>query len=527
VNIAHTPAPQAIISELQILLGPENVLTVESERSYYSNDLFFWDGHHQPLCVVRPTTRDQVPAIVRTAVTHDIAIFTRGGGMSYTNGYGPTTPRSLILDLSNLNRILEVDPVNRFIAVEAGCTWAQVVQALAPHNMAVDFAPPLSGSHSTVGGAIAQNVPGGMQGVLGLEVVRANGDIVRTGSWASRKNPKPFLRNYGPDLTGLFLGDNGTFGIKTAIGLHLKHRAKSQAYASFAFETYEDMAATMIDLSPYDFITRRTGLDPYESQSIAKVSLKDAVAAAAKIAGQERGLTGGLKAMAEMAAGGLDFMAGVKWSMHMKVESHSDRAAEDGIAIVKTIAAKRGREFAAILPRAREAIGFSIRKFLGKDGERWIATSSMWPLARAVEVASATEAFFESHKAEMDRHGVIHSYVTNFGQHYFLSEPCFYWRDSLSQLHLRALPADEAQKFASLDGAAGTRAFVRTLRNRLRDLFFDMGAIHVQVGGFYDFTNAIEPTTLKLLEDIKGTLDPTGHLAPGKLGGIKGTARTS
>jgi D-lactate dehydrogenase (cytochrome) len=220
-------------------------------------------------------------------------------------------------------------------------------------------------------------------------------------------------------------------------------------------------------------------------------------------------------------------MAGVKWSMHMKVESHSDRAAEDGIAIVKTIAAKRGREFAAILPRAREAIGFSIRKFLGKDGERWIATSSMWPLARAVEVASATEAFFESHKAEMDRHGVIHSYVTNFGQHYFLSEPCFYWRDSLSQLHLRALPADEAQKFASLDGAAGTRAFVRTLRNRLRDLFFDMGAIHVQVGGFYDFTNAIEPTTLKLLEDIKGTLDPTGHLAPGKLGGIKGTARTS
>ncbi len=511
----------AFLDEAVRIVGQDAVLTTEGDRAYYGNDLFFWDERVDPLAVVRPTTREQVPAIVRAAVSHDVAIYVRGGGMSYTNGYGPALTRSIILDLGGLNRIIEVDPLNRFIALEAGCTWAQVVQALAPHNMVVDFAPPLSGSHSTVGGALAQNVPGGMQGVLGLELVRANGDVVRTGSWAARINGKPFTRNYGPDLTGLFLGDNGTFGIKLAAGLHLKHRAKAQVYASFAFETYEAMAATMIDLSPYDFITRRTGLDPYESQSIAKVSMKDAVAAAAKIAGQERGLTAGLRAMADMAAGGLDFMAGVKWSLHLKVESHSERAAEDGIAIVKTIAAKRGREFPAILPRAREAIGFSIRKFLGKDGERWIATSSMWPLGRAVEVAKATEAFFVTHKAAMDRHKIIHSYVTNFGQHYFLSEPCFYWNDKLSDLHLRALSAEEAARFKSLSGAAETRAMVRTLRDKLRDLFFDMGAVHVQIGGFYDFTKAIEPTTLRLLEDIKGTLDPTSHLSPGKLGGLK------
>ncbi|MSO98893.1 MAG: FAD-binding oxidoreductase [Rhodospirillaceae bacterium] len=512
----------ALIDELRHIVGPERVITAQAERDYYSHDLFFWDKHADPLAVIKPDTRAQVPGIVTAAARHDTAIYMRGGGMSYTNGYGPETARSIILDLSGLNRIIEVDPINRFIALEAGCTWAQVVQALSPHNMAVDFAPPLSGSHSTVGGALAQNVPSGMQGVLGLEVVRANGDVVRTGSWASRNNGKPYSRIFGPDLTGLFLGDNGTFGIKLAVGLHLKHRAKAQAFASFAFETYEAMATAMIELSPYDFITRRTGLDPYESQSIAKVSLKDAIAAAAKIAGQERGLTGGLKAMVEMAAGGLDFMAGVKWSMHLKVESHSDRAAEDGMAIVKTICAKHGREFPAILPRAREAIGFSIRKFLGKDGERWIATSSMWPLGRAVEVASATEAFFKAHKAEMERHGVIHSYVTNFGQHYFLSEPCFYWHDELSELHFRALPTDEAKRFKALSGKPDTRAFVRELREKLRQLFFDMGAIHVQIGGFYDFTKAIEPTTLSLLQDLKGMLDPEGRLSPGKMGGLRG-----
>jgi len=142
-------------------------------------------------------------------------------------------------------------------------------------------------------------------------------------------------------------------------------------------------------------------------------------------------------------------------------------------------------------------------------------------LGRAVEVAKATEAFFATHKTAMDRHKIIHSYVTNFGQHYFLSEPCFYWNDELSDLHLRALSAEEAARFKSLSGAAETRAMVRTLRDKLRDLFFDMGAVHVQIGGFYDFTKAIEPTTLRLLEDIKGTLDPTSHLSPEKLGGLR------
>jgi D-lactate dehydrogenase (cytochrome) len=511
-----------LLDDFRRVLGADRVITAESERDYFAHDLFFWDDVATPLAVLRPSERAQVPEIVRLAAAHDLALFSRGGGMSYTNAYGPTTARSVVLDLSALNRVLAVDPVNRFVAVEAGCTWAEVAKALAPHNMVVDFAAPLSGSHSTVGGALAQNIPGGMQGVLGLEVVRANGDVLRTGSWAARTHAKPFVRAYGPDLTGLFLGDNGTLGVKTAAAMHLKHRARAQAFASFAFESYADMAATMIELSPFDFITRRTGLDPHESQSIAKVSFKDAIAAAAKMAGQERGLTGGLKAMAELASGGLNFMDGVGWSMHLKVESHSERAAEDGIAIVRKICAKRGREFPAILPRAREAVGFSIRKFLGKDGERWIATSSLWPLARAVEVAEATEAFFAGHKAEMERHGVIHSYVTNFGQHYFLSEPCFYWRDALSELHLRALAPDEAAKFRALGGEGATRDFVRALRLKLRDLFFDLGAIHVQIGGFYKFRDAVEPATWQLLTDLKRALDPGQRLNPGKLDGLGG-----
>jgi D-lactate dehydrogenase (cytochrome) len=354
-------------------------------------------------------------------------------------------------------------------------------------------------------------------------VVRADGDIVKTGAWAVTRNGKPFVRQPGPDVTGLFLGDNGTFGVKTAAALHIKRKAQHMAYASFAFESYEDLAATMIELSPYDFIARRTGLDPHESQTIAKVSFKDAVAAVAKVAGGESTLTGGMKAMAEMARSGLNFMDGVKWSMHLKVENNSERGAEDGMAIVRPICAKRGREFPAILPRAREAVGFSIRKFLGKDGERWVATSALFPIARAVEVARATEAFFQTHRADMARHSVINSYVTNYGPQYFLTEPCLFWPDSLTELHYRALPKDEAEKFRTLKGAAGVRDYVRALRFKLRDLLFDLGAVHVQIGEFYELSKAIDPSTWRLLGDLKAALDPNGILNPGKLDGL--TAR--
>lgn len=507
---------KTLATDLSAIVGADRVITDQTEAAYYSNDLFFWDGNAPAACVVRPRNADEVARIVLAAGKVGAPVYVRGGGMSYTNGYGPTKTGAVLIDMAGLNAIISLDPVSRYIAVEAGCTWAQVVQALTPHGLVVDFAPPLSGSHSTVGGALSQNVPGSMHGVLGLEIVRADGERLKTGAWAVTRNGKPFLRQPGPDLTGLFLGDNGAFGIKTAAAFHLRRKAPHMTYASFAFETYEDMAATMIELSPYDFIARRTGLDPHESQTIAKVSFKDAVAAVTKVAGAENSLTGSMKAMAEMAKSGLNFMDGVKWSMHLKVESHSERAAEDGMAIVKPICAKRGREFPAILPRAREAVGFSIRKFLGKDGERWVATSAMFPIARAVDVASATEAFFRTNKADMDRHGVIHSYISNYGPQYFLTEPCFFWQDALTELHFRALPADEAAQFRTLKGRPGVRDFVRDLRFKLRDLLFDMGAVHVQVGGFYRFKDAVEPATWRLLEQLKGVLDPNARLNPGK-----------
>jgi len=440
--------------------------------------------------------------------------------MSYTNGYGPTQDGSILVDLRGLNQIREVDVTNRYVIAEAGCTWADVVDALKDTDMIVDFPAPLSGSHSTVGGAISQNVPGGMHGLLGVEVALADGSRIRTGAWSSTVNDKPFYRNYGPDLTGLFIGDNGIFGVKTAVALHLKARLTGAAYGSFAFETYEDMAAAMIAISPMDFITRRTGLDPYETANIAKVGLGDAIKTLTAAMAEERTLLSGVKSAVKLASAGTGFLDGVKWSLHLKVDAVSDRAAEDGMDQARDACLKFGREIPAILPRARDAVRFSIRKFLGKDGERWVATSSLWPIGRAVEIATKVEEFFDGRKDKMAQYGVQHSYVTNCSAFYFLCEPCFYWRDALTALHLENISKAEADKYSKFEPNPETRAYVRQLRSDLRDFFQDLGSIHVQIGDFYHFQSVVSAETISLLSKLKRALDPEAVINPGKLDGI-------
>lgn len=509
-----------VIAALQQVVAEVDVTTDDDTRYLLSHDLFFWDNVVAAAVVVSPSSSQEVAAVMQVAQRHDRSVYVRGGGMSYSNAYGPTEAESILLDLSKLNRVREVDVINRYIVVEAGCTWSDVVEVLRPHDMAVDFPAPLSGSHSTVGGAIAQNVPGGMQGVLGIEVATADGSLLKTGSWSSSVNDKPYYRNHGPDLTGLFIGDSGVFGVKTAVSLHLKAKPTGVAYGSFAFDSYEDMAEAMIGLSPMDFISRRTGLDPFETANISKVGMGDAIKALAGAMAEEKTLSAGIRSIAKMAAGGKNFLEGVKWSLHLKTEGPSARGAEDGLDLARQVCVRKGRELPPILPRARDAVGFSIRKFLGRDGERWVATSSLWPISRAVEIATKTQAFFAERQGDMAALNIEHSYITNFSPYYFLCEPCLYWPDALSRLHLDNISASEQKKFSGFQANPEARAYVRQMRTDLRDYYQELGSIHVQVGGYYHFSDVLQPEALSLLSRIKQAVDPTGIVNTGKLDGL-------
>jgi D-lactate dehydrogenase (cytochrome) len=518
--MAEAAHSDTLASAFAACVGDVHVVADPRERAVMSNDIFFWEDGRVADLVVRPGSAAEVQACLRTAAALGVRLYSRGGGMSYTKGYVPTVPGAVMLDLRRLDKVREIDATDRYVVVEAGCTWAALAEALKPHGMKVAFAAPFSGIYSTVGGALSQAVPSAMKGILGLEVVRADGSLLRTASWGRRPGhggAAPFFRDYGPDLTGLFLGDTGAFAVKTAAALHLVRKLPAEAHGSFAFDTYEDMAATMVDLGPHDFVTRRVGLDPFKSQNSVKVGFKEALKTLGDVTASGPTLLSGLKDSVKMAANA-NFMEGVKWSLHLSTEGLTEDAAEGAIAVVRGACLKRGREIANFLPRAMAARGFSVRGFLGKDGQRWVPTNSLWPLSRAVEVATAVQGFFAARRTEMQRHGMWESYMTNYGAGYFQCEPSFYWADEVSELHLRHLGADEAEKFRGLPANLPARAYARKLRTELRDFFFDLGAVHVQLAKFYRFSESLTDENWRLLREVKSLLDPDSRLNPGNLG---------
>ena len=103
-----------------------------------------------------------------------------------------------------------------------------------------------------------------------------------------------------------------------------------------------------------------------------------------------------------------------------------------------------------------------MRGFLGKDGQCWVPTNSLWPLSRAVEIATKIQAFFNKRRLEMDRFGMWESYMTNYGHGILMCEPSFYWIDEVSEHHLRHLPEDEAKRFRKIEANLEAREYAKT-----------------------------------------------------------------
>ncbi len=495
-------------------LGDEHVLTTADDIALYSSDIFFWADQSSAAAIVRPGSAADVATLLKLAGEHGTPVYCRGGGMSYTGGYVPNVENAVVLDMNRMNSVVDLRKADRTVVVDACCTWETLVEALKPHKLATVVTPPFSGNVSTVGGAMSQNLVQGMDGVHGLEVVLGDGRIVRTGAWGRGEDAPPFFRNYGPDTTGIFLGDTGALGVKTRVALQLRDKPDGIAFGSFAFETYEDMARAMAACARYPFLAKSFGLDPLKSQRAPKVGFKDAIQTLGQV-GQEAGA----KEAAKFAAVGRNFMDGVKWSMHVTTEGIDARAAEAGMDMVReSCAGEAGREIPNLLPMAMSVRNFSVRGFLGPEGERWVPTNGIFPLSRAAEVATEVQAFFDSRRERLSAHDMIESYMTSFGRNYFLCEPSFYWRDEVSPLHVRHLDKASARKFAKNQAGVAARETAMAVRAELRDLFHDLGAVNVQVAKFYRYRDALDEQTWSLITDLKKTLDPAGILSPGNLG---------
>ncbi|MFC8539086.1 FAD-binding oxidoreductase [Streptomyces sp. NPDC057249] len=214
----------ATVEELLAVLPTGRVLTDPDLLAAHRRDEGDLCAAGTPLAVVRPRDTAEVAATVRVAAAHGVPVVPQGARTGLT-GAANAVDGALVVSLTGLNRIVEIDPAERIAVVQPGVVNADLHRAVAAHGLAY---PPDPGSweSSTIGGNVSTDAGGmccvkyGVTGeyVLGLEIVLADGEILRCG----RRTVKGVA---GYDLTRLFVGAEGTLGIITEITVRLRPAA--------------------------------------------------------------------------------------------------------------------------------------------------------------------------------------------------------------------------------------------------------------------------------------------------------------
>ncbi len=210
----------AFLTALRAASPSLTLLTEPADTEAYRFDETEYMHPGQPLGVALPTTTDEVSTILRLASTHRMPVVPRGAGSGLSGG-AIAIEGALTVVMTGMNRILEIDAANLVAVVQPGVVNADLGRAVAEEGLF--YAPdPASFEWCTIGGNIAEN-SGGLRclkygvtrdWVLGLEVVLADGAVIRTGG-------KSIKDVAGYDLTALFVGSEGTLGIVTEATLRL------------------------------------------------------------------------------------------------------------------------------------------------------------------------------------------------------------------------------------------------------------------------------------------------------------------
>jgi FAD/FMN-containing dehydrogenase len=529
VNATTQSAPSpALADELRRLLGAGAVLTGDEDRRFYSQDIA-GPRPHVAACVIRPQSVEQLAAAVAATTRAAVAVVPRGGGSSYTGGYVPSSGGCVLVDTLGLARVLEVNAADMYVTVEAGCTWQALLAALEPHGLRTPFWGPLSGATATVGGSLSQHAilwgsaryGVSAETVLGLDLVLADGSVLRTGS-AAVATARPFFRYYGPDLTGLFLGDAGALGIKARATLRLMRRPAWVETASFGFATHVDLALAMAEVAREGLVTECFAMDPVlAAQRMKRAGLARDLEAVTGVITSARGLAAGLKEAAKVALAGRGFLDGSPYSMHVGTEGRTEAAVADALAGVRRIAAEHGgQEVGNTIPRVLRGMPFvPMSSAIGPSGERWLPVHALVPLSDAADAWSAVRALFDARRPELERLGVQIGVLTAVvGASAFVIEPVFYWPAPRTLYYERTLDAATRARFTDFAPNPEAEALVFELRGRLTQLFLERGATHLQIGRTYRYREGLRPEPLRLLEAVKRAVDPCGLVNPGSLG---------
>lgn len=481
------------------------------------------------LAVIRPSSLESLARAVAVTTGAGHAVIGRGGGMSYTSGYTPVIPESVIVDMQGLNRIVEINAEDMYVIVEAGVTWKALNEALEPLGLRTPYWGPLSGSQATVGGALSQNSlyhGSGLyhtvaESVLGLKVVLADGTLLTTGSGA-RRGGAPFFRNFGPDVTGLFLGDTGAFGIKAEVTLRLITRPAHAAHLSFKFDTLDAFIGAQTALSRLGLASECVGFDRAYNENFRNsgVTFQQGLSAVGKLARK-----GGLKALgqaARIAAAGKGVLENVPYSLHVSLDGHTEAVVAEHLDLVAEVCAGHGGvEMVNSIPTLMRAEPFGPMRsgLMDREGRVWVAVHGFFPPSRTLEVTRLTEELLASRSAELGRLGISTRFLSCFSGAQMLVETIVEWSDELGPLRLAMTEPEYRRKWEAIPANPEARRHALALRDSIRDLYLSRGAINLQIGKYYPYLELMEGEAMPaFLRALKGTLDPAGLMNPGALG---------
>jgi glycolate oxidase len=233
--------PPAVISELTAVFGPQRVLHTPEDLLVFEYDGTIERG--QPQVVVFPDTPEEVSAAVKIARSHDLPVVPRGAGTGLSGG-AVAAVGGVLIAMTRMHHILEVDVANRTALVEPGVVNLDLSKAVARHGLY--YAPdPSSQRACTIGGNVAENAGGPhclaygvtTNHVLGLELVLAEGEIVWVGG-AVRDLP-------GYDLPGIVVGSEGTLCIVTKALVRLMPMPESTRTLLAIFDSIDQATATV------------------------------------------------------------------------------------------------------------------------------------------------------------------------------------------------------------------------------------------------------------------------------------------
>ncbi|MBK6724176.1 MAG: FAD-binding protein [Acidobacteria bacterium] len=451
-----------VIEKLRAIVGNGNVIVDPTRVEPYGADAV--KEKFPPEAVVFPESTAQMVEILKVANEFLFPVTARGGGVGYTGGAVPVDG-GIVIGTDRMNKIIEISADDLYAVCQPGITTFELQQAVEKQGLM--FAPdPASYKDSFIGGNIAENA-GGMRTpkygvtkhhVLGLEVVTATGEVIRTGG-------KTVKNVVGFDLTGLMCGSEGMLGIITEATLKLLPMPEATSTVRANFHSMEAACKVLTKFTPH-------GLLPMAMEVIDKFC----------VAAVEENFAFGLSKDAEAI-------------LLVAVDGSRAEVERNAVLIEQIIAANGGFDILRAKSKEEEDKLWDVRRAISpslmKYGTLKINEDVVVPRSRVPELVAEIEQIGKRHNTFVANFG--HAGDGNIHVNFVIDR-----EDADAIARARKCVSETFQLSVALGGTISGE--------------HGIGYVKAQ---YMDY--AIDRPTLDVMKGIKKVFDPNGILNPGKM----------